>query len=158
MRTQEEIAQRMRDSASMFGFEREIFVGFLDLKHAKEFLKDEAVAEYESGSKKWDYKDPTRENVLAEMKEYMAFGWEKVDDHRGLSANRTIEKMQAWAWVLGDDELMKKIEDAPYPQYGAPKLKAICDHLDWSMPDSESIRNMANGEHCGADYGCGCGM
>lgn len=156
MRTQDEIAKRMRESTSMFGFEREVMFEYLDLEHAKEFMKEEARAEFEAG-KEWAHKEPTNDIVLADMKDYMKFGWSKVEDHRGISANRTIEKMSVWAWLLGDEELIKKIEDAPYPQYGAPKLKAICEHLGWSMPDGEAVRNMANGEHCGADYECGCG-
>jgi len=66
----------------------------------------------------------------------VAFGWGKVRNHRGLSADRTILKMKAWLWLLGDDELEAFAADyANYPQYGAPILKAICEKYDFPIPE-----------------------
>jgi hypothetical protein len=92
------------------------------------------------------------------MRDYMyRIGWEKVADHRGISTSRTIEKMTEWAWLLGDEVLIQKIQNSPYAQYGAPKLKAICEHMGWPIPDSEEIQRMSEGLPCSDTCELGCG-
>lgn len=153
MRTQDEIAERAHSSSEFLNFAPDVIVPFLDFEHAQPFLKPEVTAG------EWACKELTREAVLAEMREYMAeYGWPKVLDHRGLSAERTVQKMTAWLWLLGDDEAVAFAEDeGNYPQYGAPVLKFICERLGFPVPTDEEAHRMARGEPCGADYQCGCG-
>lgn len=154
-RSLEEIVVRCRENRGVFGWGREAIVGFLPFKHAKEFLNPDATEE------EWGkFSDRlSHESVVAEISKYMTFAWEKVEDHRGLSANRSIDKIGEWVWLLGSkyESLFKAFEDADYAQYGAPKLKVVCDALGLPMPDSQSVRNMAEGHPChtGCEEGCG---
>lgn len=153
MRTFEEIAARCSKPTSLLGFDADALLGFLPFEYAKSLLKPE------TDGAAWDAQLPplTRDAVLAEMRSYMEFAWGKVDDHRGISASRSVEKMEAWLWLLGEDDLLREVEAAGYAQYGAPKLKLICERLSFPIPDDEDIRRMSRGERCTADYGCGCG-
>jgi hypothetical protein len=71
----------------------------------------------------------------------MPFAWEKANDCRGLSANRSIEHMTAWLWMLGDD-LADKM-DGLYEYYGKPCLRAICEKYGckWQQWDDGVWRN-----------------
>ena len=70
---------------------------------------------------------------------------------------RCILKMGVWLWLLGDDELLKQFEDTPYTNYGAPKLMFICQKFDFPFPDTQEVKNMAEGLSCkpGCTQGCG---
>lgn len=158
MRTQEEIVAKIKASDSMLGFELEVYSAYLTFEAAKPLLNQKALEEVESKAE-WDkgVKEPNRDNLLADMGKYMAFAWEKVEDHRGISAGRSVEKMEAWLWLLEDEETLEAVKYAPYKNYGAPKLKVICDKYGFPVPDSDALRRMIDGDHCGADYTCGCG-
>ena len=147
-RTMSEIAKRLLESRKKL-FEGEVYLKFLDYEHAKPVLKE--------GIKPEDWDEPlplTREAVLAEMRSYMIFAREKVQDHRGISACRSVEKMRAWIFVLGDDDCT---EDVDHAQYGAPILKAICERYDFPMPDDERTLRMMRGARCvpACEQGCG---
>ncbi|NMC34574.1 MAG: hypothetical protein GYA36_19300 [Veillonellaceae bacterium] len=155
MRTQDEIVKKIRESESLFGFEKEVWLPFLDYEHAKPFLKPESTKEM------WENVAAEDAVVLEQMRDYAAFGWEKIWDHRGISASRTIEKMKAWLWLLGTpeaDELIKFADaDENYPQYGAPILAKICRAYGFPIPDDAGIARMIEGKPCidGCDEGCG---
>lgn len=158
MRTQDEILARARDkdTMDMLGFGMDVYLDYLPWEHAKSFLKEDCHAKFED---KWDsecLKELTRENVLAAMADYMTFAIGKAEDHRGISASRSVIKMGAWAWILGDEELLKKIADTEYAQYGMPILKVICEHLGFPFPDEEWAQNMAAGRPCSPDCYEGC--
>lgn len=153
MRTQEEIVERLKKSDSMFGFDSEVMVPYLDFIHAKQFLKDGVTQD------QWSSKPRIDEEVKKEAKTYMGeFGWDKAQNHRGISAGRTIEKMTAWAWLLGEDDLIKKVEETDYQQYGAPKLKAICEHFKWPIPTDKATLRMTEGLPCEESCESGCGQ
>lgn len=158
MRTQDQLAQAAKTPKSFFGFDAEVYLNYLDFEHAKPFLKEEFLANPDA-EKEWNAQrsDLTEERVKTDMREYMEFAWGKAIDHRGLSANRSIDKMMALLFVLGDDEFAEKVEATPYPQYGAPKLALICEKYGFPMPDSPMAVNMAKGLPChpGCDNGCG---
>lgn len=141
MRTQEEIVAKIEASQSLFGFEKSVWVGGLDFAHAKPYLKEE-VTEAE-----WEV-----ENPLDAMRVYMVFAIEKATDHRGLSAGRSVENLNAWTWLLGCEPITE-----PYPQYGVPILKALAQRhgLDW--PDDTALERMAQGLPCHDDCMDGCG-
>lgn len=156
MRTQNEIVARFNaKSKEIMNFEPEVLFEFLDFEHAKPFLK-EGITE-----KDWETIPYDKETVLTQAKEYMEeYGWPKCQDHRGLSASRTLTKMQAWTWLLGEDELVEKIskmEKTNYSQYGAPILKVICEHFGWPIPDDEATQRMMEGLPCTPDCNMGCG-
>jgi hypothetical protein len=140
----------MKQPEGIFSFGREALIQFVPFDHAKEFLKPEITRE------EWD-KDVTplnRETVVEQIKDYMTFAWGKVENHRGLSASRSVSKMQAWLWLLGDEG---KIDWDNYSQYGAPILSEICKLYGLPIPDNTFVANMIKGELCGSYDGCGCG-
>lgn len=120
------------------GFANDVFgIAFNDLVEAlpfadaKEYLKDEflmkdsAEAEWESSRIKTD------DDVKARMLDYLPFAWEKAEDQRGLSADRSIRHFAAWAWLI-DNEFYEKIEDMynnNYFPYGEPILAYISEKL-----------------------------
>lgn len=147
MRAQDEIvAQIKATEGSFLTFTPEVLVPYLDYENAKAFLKPEVTAET------WRPEPLTEESVKEAMREYMGrVGWEKVMDHRGISAGRTVEKMGAWLWLLGDDEMVAFAEDSNnYPQYGAPILMRICEKYGFPFPQGEDVARMARGEPCDA--------
>lgn len=154
IRTQDEVVARMHETrkSDMLGFTAEVLAPYLDVDRVRPFCKPEAdLAD-------WKASPLTRESILDEMKDYMSFAWEKAINHRGISASRSVEKMRAWLWLLGDDEAVTfAADDDHYPQYGAPVLLYICERYGFDVPDDEDARRMAKGQRCTATYDCGCG-
>jgi len=155
MRTIDEIVEyyRLEQSADFFGFVAEVLFPFLPFDKAKEWLKEDATAE------EWgEVEELTRESVLEWMRDYMEFAWSKARNHRGLSAGRSVDKMRAWLWLLGDDELVTFASGRRnYSQYGVPILKAICEKYDFPMPADKGVERMAQGLPCCRDCNMGCG-
>lgn len=153
MRTQEEIAKRIKDNTSLFNFAGEALIAFLDYEHGLPLLEGPMSKE------KWDSTKLalTEEGVLTELREYMEFAWGKVENHRGISASRSVEKCNAYVWLLGNDTVLADVEAAGYAQYGAPKLAVICRAYDLPIPDDGAVQRMIQGERCGNHDECGCG-
>ena len=107
----------MNDPKDIFGFIRTDLICTLPYEHAKPFLNEEVNKE------EWELKScPRPTGVLAEMKKYMNFAWDKANNCRGLSACRSLMHMQAWLWLLGEDEvsipLPTSIHATASPNYG----------------------------------------
>jgi hypothetical protein len=130
--TQEEIVERFnaRKDGDMFGDEVGMYLPYLEFNYAKPFLKEGVTKE------EWD-KDRvplSREAVLKQMEEYMAFGWQKANDCRGLSANRTMAHYVAWTWLSGDREFAEQVQQEyndNYQFYGKDILVMICKFYGW---------------------------
>lgn len=149
MRTQEEIVAKIESSKSFFGFDKEVYIYALDYEHAKAYLKPEVTKE------EWESGLEEEGPIEKRMASYMEFAIGKALDHRGISANRSVEKLNAYSWLLGEDEW---IED-PYAMYGVPILKTLAERhgLNWPT-DDERLNNMAEGRNCTPDCPEGCGM
>jgi hypothetical protein len=162
MRTQAEIVARMteKNEDDIFGFSKDVLLDSLDYEHAKPFLKEGVTAEQwnvkrECGGYGRTLQFPlvVEEDLKAAAIDYLKFAWGKAEDHRGLSAGRSVEKMTAFCWLLGHDT--KAIEDAEYAMYGCPKLKVIAGMLDQPLPDDPALVLMMEGSPCSS--GCeGC--
>ena len=153
MRTFKEIQERCNNTESFFGFDVEVLILYLPYRYAKSFLKEGVT------SNEWEkdcYIKLKRDTVLKEMKEYMEFAWGKIEDHRGLSASRSIEKMEAWVWLLGDDKVLGEMKAVNYKNYGAPKLKVICDAYGFFVPQNIMVQNMIKSLRCLPDCNQGC--
>jgi len=89
----------------------------------------ESVTDFYPVAYKPEYKSKcpelTKENVIKSMKDYMSFAWEKANDKRGISANRSIDHFKGWLWLLGDEEGIEYLK-ANYVPYGKPGLAYIC--------------------------------
>jgi hypothetical protein len=153
MRTPQEIADYYRQEQvnDFLNFTAEVLLPYLSAEQVKPFLKESADLT------DWKPEPLSREGVLAAMRGYMEFAWGKVENHRGISASRSVEKMSAWLWILGDEEMVASARDnANYAYYGAPILKKICDVYGFPVPDNDGVRNMSQGKPCceGCTEGC----
>lgn len=148
MRTQEEILERINTSTSMFGWDVEVLAMYLGFDAAESIRRPEITREAWEN----DQHSQERENVLEDFADYMQFAIGKAIDHRGISASRSIEKLQTWQWLLGDEPH----PDEPYRNYGAPILKAVCEQYGFPVPDDERFLRMADGERCRDDCMEGC--
>lgn len=152
VRTIEEIITFYRASQQddFFGFAGDVLLPYLP--------KDK-VAEFAEPQESYTPQPLEREFILKEMHEYMEFAWGKVEDHRGISASRSVEKMTAWLWLLKDDETRAFAENGSnYAQYGAPILKKICEVYGFPIPNNSIIERMAQGKPCEDDCDMGCGL
>ena len=126
-RTQQEILDRIeeRKAQDVFGFETNDYIDFLDYEHVQPFLKEGV------GKEEWEKVilfDP-----LKEIKNYMEFAWDKANNCRSLSSQRSLMHMMAWIWLNGDDDFCFVITDQfekNYCYYGKPILELICDYYD----------------------------
>ncbi len=113
MRTPQEIYDYAMGN-DFFGFALQAVIEFLPYRVIKTSLEPGVDAE------KWDA-DVTplaKESVLKRMQDYAKdFGWDKIQNHRGISANRTITKMSAWAFCLGHD-VEALLDGVDYPRTG----------------------------------------
>lgn len=151
MRSQDEIVAHIKANSGFMDFTCGALLEYLDFERAREFLDGDTTAE------KWEQKSAGREAILDAMRDYMEFAWGKVEDHRGISAKRSVDKMRAWTWLLGDEETLKAFDAADYKNYGAPKLAVICKAYGFPIPEGSDIQRMIAGEPCGSMEGCGCG-
>jgi hypothetical protein len=151
MRTQDEVVARIREKRSIFSFDAEVLVHALDYEHAREFIGT-------TSREKWEAtKHPiSEEEAIRDFADYAAFAWGKAEDHRGLSAGRSVEKLEAWTWLLGRDDVLSQSENALYAMYGCPKLKVICEAFGFPIPDDEPVVRMMRGEPCTPDCDAGC--
>ena len=122
--TQDEIVERIleRRENDILCWELEDFYSYLDYEHVKQFLKKDI--------KKSDINASIllRDNIIKQIKEYMPFAIEKMEDERGISAERSICHFIGWTWLAGDKDLSNKIADKSKisNDYGRDILKMIC--------------------------------
>lgn len=122
MRTQQEILSRIeqRKKGDPLGFEWPIYFESLTFENAKPFIKEDATKE------SWG-EPKTVESIRQEAIEYMPFAWEKANDCRGISANRSIYHYMAWLWLLGEDGFDDLFDS--YEYYGKPQLERVCKYF-----------------------------
>lgn len=154
MRTEQEIIERYEKvkADDFFGFTGEVLLPYLSADAVRPFCKPDADLS------DWKQLPADHDAVMAETADYMAFAWGKVQDHRGISASRSVDKITAFAWLLGRDDVVAAIEDAEYTNYGAPKLLVACKMLGLPWPESTDVQRMSEGLSCrpeGCNEGCG---
>lgn len=135
-RQQQEIkAEVQGHRGALFGFKSGVLLDYLSAQEASEFLSDIGKKEIEKNPSVWNQiTDPLE--ACQDFLDYMVFAWMKAMDERGLSAARSISKLSAYLWLLGREDLAKKIEDdSLYAPYGTPALIAICEDLGIEAPD-----------------------
>lgn len=82
----------------------------------------------------WDEpKEWTEENVLAQLKRDVEFGWEKACDERGISASLMYEVCKSWCKVL-ENEFAEFDE---YGSYGKPLFYRLAKCYGWELPREE---------------------
>lgn len=152
LRSETEIADKLNHGRGLdpFGFKRSVLVFFLPFDAARPHLKDDVTEE------QWnDDRTPLHiEKVFAEAVDYLRFAWGKASDHRGLSAARSIDKMEMYCWILGAEPGL--IEGRDYANYGTPGLKAAAEFLRQPIPEDRNLVRMMQGIECteGCQEGC----
>lgn len=150
-RTQEEILAQIEavTGDDFFGFRREVLIAVLDYEHARQFLKEDTTPE------EWAQEQVT--DVLAAGFGYYGFALGKIRDHRGISASRSVAKLREYAWLLGRDDVITAMDEADYPQYGAPQVAAFAKGFGLDWPTEAAMMRMSSGLPCEDDCMDGCG-
>lgn len=132
----------------VLNFMLEAAVEWMSFEDARPWLKPEATSNDWPKTKPW-----SRRSVLSTMRSYMDFAWGKALGHRGISAERSVEKFKVWLHMLGEEGILEGVH---YPNYGAPILMAISEHFGFAIPEGTEARNMAEGRKCRRDCEEGC--
>lgn len=103
------------------------FADFLTEKQMEEiglFMKEE----YKGKHKTIPF---TRENILAQLKKDVEFGYEKCYNQRGISSGLMYEVVLEWCQVL--EEGLENWIEGNYKPYGYPLFKAVDDKYGWGL-------------------------
>lgn len=84
-----------------------------------------------------EIKEFTRENVLAQLKSDVEFGFEKALNQRGISASLMHSVVQMWNWIL--EEGLEDFDD--YMWYGLPLFKATAVKYGFDNPIEDDEGN-----------------
>jgi hypothetical protein len=118
-RTSAEILARAQAADDIFGWAQELLLSYCDYETVKPLLNDGVTAE------DWatNADDPAKVGDAA--RSYYAFALGKIEDERGISAERSVIKLREYAWLMGRDDVITAMDAALYPPYGAPKVAAF---------------------------------
>lgn len=169
LRPQAEIVERMRRFSNpasfddFMGFRREVLITAITRDSFRLFAGNDADP---ATLDAFAVTPPDPQQLLTDAVEYYHFALDKISDHRGISAGRSVEKLTEYAWLLRRDDVVEKMDNAPYPQYGAPKIRefAIGFGLVWPGDDGNSedttnmFRRMAEELPCEPNCRRGCGV
>lgn len=72
----------------------------------------------------------TREEILKQLEEDVAFGFEKALNQRGISSGLMAEVVKMWNWIL--EEGLEDFDE--YPMYGLPIFKATAVKYGFENP------------------------
>jgi hypothetical protein len=109
---------------------------FLDSRWTKRFLNFIPVSEWENYGFKCSG-DPdkiavvewTEENVLAQLKQDVEFGYEKAMDERGISSELMAMVVNAWCKVLENDLDL----DGNDGWYHVDQFTTVAEHYGWKL-------------------------
>ncbi len=99
---------------------------FIPENKLKEFgleLKEEYIGKHE-------HIEFTKENILKQLKEDVAFGFEKALNQKGISASLMAGVVKMWNWIL--EEGLEDFDE--YPMYGLPIFKATALKYGFDNP------------------------
>jgi hypothetical protein len=161
MRSLVEIVEKIKVLNSIedyFGAERSELVQALPFEEAKPWLAENAE------KADWTAATATDELVRTSAAEYLRFAIGKAENHRGISASRSIDHFRGWVWLSAPREIYDQFLETSYTNYGAPQLKFAATALglsaEWAelAPEGSGIERMSRGLDCDPD-GCesGCG-
>ena len=132
MKTKEEILEHYNEWATFLDdrFGRR-FIDFLTEEEMDKIgytINDEFKGKHEP--KEW-----TRENILAQLKEDVEFGFQKALDRRGISSSLMFDVVRKWDKVL--EEGLEDWDEDEYAMYGLPLFKATAVKYGWDNPIGE---------------------
>lgn len=129
IRTTDEILKKIDEGFKndFFGFGVSDIIMALPFDCAKQFLEEEFLNKPEAEEIYEKDRLKTKKDVLDRMEDYLPFAYDKAEDKRGLSADRSIQHYIAWAWLI-DDEFYKWLEneyETNYHSYGLHILRKV---------------------------------
>lgn len=126
-RTQGQIVARIEEIAEedAFGWSRELLIDYLDFEHAKPWLNEDVTAG------QWEAAQTKHGSLEVLARGYLAFAIDKINDERGISASRSVDKLTHMAWLAGRDDIVTAMDAAGYEPYGEPKVQAFADGMGW---------------------------
>lgn len=108
------------------------FVPEDQLHRIGESLKEEYIGKHQ-------HIEFTRENVLKQLEDDVAFGFKKALDQRGISSSLMWEVVQMWNWIL--EEGLEDFDEDDYAQYGLPLFKATAVKYGFDNPIGNDYGN-----------------
>lgn len=115
------------------------YKGFLDDRFGRRFSL--FLTEEQANSIGWKAKECcewptpkewTKENILEQLKEDVAFGFKKALDQRGISSSLMFYVVLKWNKVLEDG--LEDWNEDDYAQYGLPLFKATAEKYGFPNP------------------------
>ena len=132
MKTEQEILDAMADMKwkDLFGTRMGDIMEGLSFEKAKPWLKETAKPE------DWTKIQLTSDKQIYDQAvKYLDFAQEKIDNQRGLSANRSMYHYQAWLWLMNAPQEIQDVAWRDYDDYGQENLNEI---RDWLMSQKSS--------------------
>lgn len=126
-RSQDDIFARAQAADDMFGWAQEVLLPYLDFEHAKPILNDGVTVD------EWAKYAAVPAKVRDEAHSYYVFALGKIEDERGISAERSVVKLREYAWLMGLDDVVAAMDAAGYAPYGAPKVAAFAAGLGFTQ-------------------------
>lgn len=115
-RTSAEIYARAQAADDFLGWAREVLLPYCNYDTVRPLLNDGVTVE------QWERDASNRAAVGEDARDYYEFALGKIEAERGISAERSIIKLREFAWLMGRDDVVAAMDEAPYAQYGAPKV------------------------------------
>lgn len=75
-------------------------------------------------------KEFTKKNIIRQLEEDVAFGFEKALDQKGISSGMMYDVVKGWLTILEDP--LKDFDN--YPKYGLPLFKAVAVKYGFDNP------------------------
>lgn len=76
-------------------------------------------------------KEWSKENILEQLHQDVAFGWEKACDERGISSSLMFDVVLKWCRVLEDG--LEGWDENHYGPYGKPLFRAVAKKYGWTL-------------------------
>ena len=108
----------------------------LDRRFTKRFIEFLPVEELEQFGFKYTGTEPlipkewTEENVLAQLKDDVEFGYRKARNERGISSSLMCMVVRAWCKVL---ENGLELDDDNVGWYCIDQFKTVAEHYGWEL-------------------------
>lgn len=109
---------------------------FLDRRFTKRFVDFLPTEEWErfgfryTGEEPYSPKEWTEENILAQLKEDVEFGYMKAIDERGISSELMAMVVNAWCKVLENGLNMDSEGTGPY---SILQFETVAKHYGWEL-------------------------
>lgn len=130
MKTLQQVKEQYK-STTLDGRDLTRLSKFIPEDQLKDFgltLKDEFVGKYK-------HKEWSRDNIIAQLKEDVDFGFNKALNQRGISSSLMFEVVRMWNWIL--EEGLENFDEDNYAQYGLPLFKATAIKYGFDNPIGE---------------------